>query len=243
MAILNVSNLKKQFAGVKALKGVSLSFPAAQITGVIGPNGSGKTTLINALTGMIPLSGGSIIVNDDKRETIRSHEVLGLGMTRTFQTIRLFGQMSVLDNILVALQTKNPFTALGEFSIAGHAKHAEQLLKRFNLADKRGENAENLSYGQRKLLEVARALATDANVYFFDEPFAGLSPAMREIVADVLCDLRENDKTVILIEHNMDVIRALCDNCIVLDAGNVLAEGKPVNVLSDKKVIEAYLGT
>lgn len=243
MKTLSIHNLHKNFDGIKAVNDLSLSFKPGQITGLIGPNGSGKSTLINLLTGMIHHDQGSVTIGEHtKLAHIKADQISVYGMTRTFQDVRLFEQMPVLDNILVVLTEKNLWSSIFEKHKAYHEDKAKEVLERMGIWHKRHELAYNLSYGQRKLLEVARALAMDADIYFFDEPFAGMFPEMVKIVSSVLKELREKGKTVILVEHNMELIRELSDYCIVLDGGQLLAEGEPDEVLSKKDVVEAYLG-
>lgn len=248
MPILETKGLVKKFDGVHAVDHLSIAFETGKITGVIGPNGSGKSTLINLLTGMFPFEGGHLILSDSvSLKKVRAEEVAGYGLTRTFQDVRLFEQMSVLDNILVVLTERNVAAALGSRHTAFHLDQAKDVLTQVGLWEKREENAANLSYGQRKLLEIARVLAMtrgakEAEVFFFDEPFAGLFPEMVKVVVRVLKSLREQGKTVVLVEHNMELIRELCDHLIVLDAGKLLAEGNPQQVLAKSEVIEAYLG-
>ncbi len=242
MHILETKNLTKRFDGVAAVDGLSVSFERGRITGVIGPNGSGKTTLVNMLSGILPTNGGVIAVGGVGLKKIDSSEVASYGITRTFQEVRLFNQMSVLDNLLVVLTERNVFGALFEKHGAYHLKRSEELLKKVNLWEKRNEQAGNLSYGQRKLLEIARALAMNAGVYLLDEPFAGLFPEMVKIIVSILKELRTEGKTVVLIEHNMDLIRELSDRVIVMDEGKLLVEGEPKTVLEKKEVVEAYLG-
>src|SRR3989344_1175449 len=179
MYALQTKNLSKVFGGVHAVDHLSISFEGGKITGVVGPNGSGKTTLTNVLTGVHAIDGGAVIIGGDKElEKIASHEVFSLGISRTFQNVRLFGQMSVLDNLLLALTKRDILGAFFEKHSRFHLGQAEETLKRVGLWEKRNEHAENLSYGQRKLLEIARALATGAETLFFDEPFAVLFPEM-----------------------------------------------------------------
>lgn len=249
MPLLSTKNLTKRFSGVHAVNGLSIGFEAGQITGVIGPNGSGKSTLVNLLTGMIPIDSGYLVVSDaTKLEKIRAHEVPFFGMTRTFQDVRLFEQMTVMDNILVVLSKRSIWSALFERHTTFHLEKAHEILQKVGLWEKRDEMAENLSYGQRKLLEIARVLAMahsgagDLEVVFFDEPFAGLFPEMVKIVSAVMLELKTQGKAVVLIEHNMELIRELSDYLYVLDSGELLAEGKPAEVLARKDVIEAYLG-
>ncbi len=242
MPTLQTKNVVKRFDGVHAVDHLSVEFRPGEITGIIGPNGSGKSTLINTLTGMIPLDGGVVKIADTGLERIEAFDVINYGITRTFQDVRLFEQMPVLDNVLVVLTERQVFASLFERHRAFHLEQAEAVLTRVGLWGKRHELAANLSYGQRKLLEIARALAMKAEIYFFDEPFAGLFPEMVKTVVVVLQELRAAGKAIILVEHNMDLIRELSDRVIVMDSGKLLAEGEPEAVLKRPEVIEAYLG-
>ena len=243
MPILETKHLYKHFDGVKAVNRLSLSFEKGKITGVIGPNGSGKSTLINLLTGFIPFDAGEVVIAHSLHFTkVKSHEVAGLGLTRTFQDVRLFEQMPVLDNVLVVLTERGVFGALFEKHGALHLAKAEEVLNRMGLWEKRHALAKNLSYGQRKLLEIARVLAMNPDVIFFDEPFAGLFPEMLKVVVSVMKELRAAGKTQILVDHNRELIRELSDHIFVLDSGELLAEGVPSEVLAKREVIEAYLG-
>jgi len=253
MAILEAKNLTKHFGGVKAVDNFSVKVKEGKITGLIGPNGSGKTTLINLLSGTKSIDSGEVIINEAKKFTkIKPYQISFYGITRTFQTIRLFEQMTVLDNILVVLTKRNIFSALfsaqggsalgGEKQQAYHLKKAEEVLKKVGLWKKKNEPAVNLSYGQRKLLEMARVLAMDKDIFLLDESFAGLFPEMRKIVSGIIKKLKQEGKTIVLIEHSMDLIRELCDYIIVMDSGKLLGEGEPDKVLENKKVVEAYLG-
>lgn len=248
MPILSTKNLVKHFDGVQAVNKLSLNFESGKITGIIGPNGSGKSTLVNLLTGLISPDRGEIVVSGQMLTKIVPHSVPFLGITRTFQDVKLFEQMPVLDNILVVLTERSIWSALFERHTAFHLEKAESVLKNVGLWEKRHELAKNLSYGQRKLLEIARVLAMnhsgtgDLEVILFDEPFAGLFPEMIKIVCSAMQELRMQGKAVILIEHNMELIRNLSDYLYVLDSGELLAEGKPDVVLARKDVVEAYLG-
>jgi ABC-type branched-subunit amino acid transport system ATPase component len=249
MPILSTKNLTKHFDGVAAVNHLSLDFEAGKVTGIIGPNGSGKSTLINLLTGVLPFDKGEIVVSEKvELGKIESFEAEEYGITRTFQDVRLFEQMPVLDNILVVLTERNVFSSLFEKHSAFHLAEAEKVLRKVGLWEKRNELAANLSYGQRKLLEVARVLAMltgggqEAEIILFDEPFAGMFPEMVKIVAGVIKELRDQGKAVILVEHNIELIRELCDHLFVLDAGKLLAAGAPGEVLAKPEVVEAYLG-
>lgn len=246
---IQTKNIQKHFDGVYAINNLSVNFQPGKVTGLVGPNGSGKSTLINTVTGIHKIDSGFICIGEKtKLSKIKRSEIAYFGMTRTFQEVRLFEQMTVLDNILIVLTDRHFIYSLFEKHKEYHLEIAKNVLERVGLWNKRDELASKLSYGQRKLLEIARLLAMEKSptgeieIFFFDEPFAGLFPEMIKIVSGVIKDLRERQKTVILVEHNMDLIRELCDYLYVLDAGELLAEGEPNNVLDRKDVIEAYLG-
>jgi ABC-type branched-subunit amino acid transport system ATPase component len=246
MQAFKVQGIEKDFGGVRAVAGVSLSFPRGKITGLVGPNGSGKSTLINLISGMIPWDAGAVIVGGTRVARMEAAHAPACGITRTFQDVRLFEQMSVLDNALITAGSRGVVAALfSAIPKAGYAA-AENALREVGLWDKRGELAENLSYGQRKLLEISRAMLMARNeacsIVLFDEPFAGLFKHMVSAVADIIRGLRADGATIILVEHNMELIRALSDRVVVMDSGVVLAEGAPDEVLARKDVIEAYLG-
>lgn len=247
MAIIEIKNLIKHFDGVRAIDNLSIRIEKGEITGIIGPNGSGKSTLINILSGMIENDSGEFIISGEKISKIKPFNIPFYGITRTFQDVRLFNQMTVLDNILVVLTERLVLKSIFEKHNSLYLNRAKEVLEKVGLWEKRNELAVNLSYGQRKLLEIARALATsmvdgEPDIFLFDEPFAGLFPYMVKIVETVLIELKKQGKTIILIEHNMNLIRELCDYIFVMDSGKLLAEGKPKEVLEKKEVIEAYLG-
>ena len=240
--ILQTHNLSKHFDGVYAVDGLSISFEQGKITGIIGPNGSGKSTLTNLLTGVHKIDKGAVIIDELSIKKIIPHQMPLYGITRSFQEVRLFEQMTVLDNILVVVTERNVFGALFSKHTQLDLKKAEDILQRVGLWEKRHQLAINLSYGQRKLLEIARVLAMGAKIIFFDEPFAGLFKEMSKQVVGIMAEMRQQGKTIILIEHNMELIRQLADYLYVLDEGKLLAQGDPIKVLSERKVVEAYLG-
>lgn len=247
--LLATHHLTKTFGGVHAVDHVDVQFEGGKITALIGPNGSGKTTLINTITGMLPMDGGTIVVSDSVvLNHIAPSDVAAYGMTRTFQQVRLISQMTVLDNILVVLAERNVWGALFEKHTPLHLDAAEDILRKVGLWEKRDALAENLSYGQRKLLEIARAVSTGAmgtiapKIFFFDEPYAGLFTEMRKIVSGILRELRDQGAAVILVEHDMALVSALADTVYVLDSGKVIAHGTSEHVLHQENVVEAYLG-
>ncbi|HEV7423969.1 MAG TPA: ABC transporter ATP-binding protein [Candidatus Paceibacterota bacterium] len=240
--ILETKNLIKSFGGVHALDHLSLNIKEGEITGLVGPNGSGKTTLINVLSGFFSNDSGSVLFSETERGKILPWENQVYSITRTFQQIRLFDQMNALNNILVILTERNPFLAIFERHTEFHLKRAEEILKRVDLYEKRFHNAGDLSYGQRKLLEIGRVLAMDSKIILFDEPFAGLFPEVVKKIEQIIKELKAEGKTIVLVEHNMAIIRSLCDHLIVMDAGKLLSEGSPEKVLGERAVLEAYLG-
>ena len=240
--VIETKNLSKTFGGLRAVDGLSIYFPKGVATGLIGPNGSGKTTLMNLLTGTLEPTDGEIKIEGRAFGSIEPENLRGLGIARTFQDGRLVGQLSVEDNLLLAIASVGTIEGLSETSGEKYAARIDAVLKKINLEEKRRAHAEDLSYGQRKLLELGRAIIQDADIYLLDEPFTGLFPAVVEQVAELLLELKRAGKTLVIIEHNISLIRRLADNVIVLDHGQKLAAGIPEDVLKNKKVQEAYLG-
>ena len=234
--------ITKQFDGVKALDEVTMSIPIFGITSIVGPNGSGKSTLVNLLTGVLPYDHGIVKIETTSFKIIHAHETPAHGITRTFQEVRLFDQMTVWDNMMVVLTNRSLLPSIFERSKAEHREKTEEVLKQVGMWEKREAMAGELSYGQRKLLEIGRAMALEVQVYILDEPFAGLFPQMLERVKDLLCDLRASGRTVVFISHNMDIVRELSDYIIVLEGGKFLLAGEVEHVLNRPEVIRAYLG-
>lgn len=239
---LKTKNITKHFNSIYAVDGVDIQFEKGKITALIGPNGSGKSTLINLITGIIPYDKGAVSFGKKSLKKIDPHETILYKTTRTFQNIRLVEQMSVEDNLLITLTSKNVLDGIFEKNKKSNNKEIDTILHKIGLTEKKHVHAEKLSYGQRKLLEVGRALLTKSNIYFFDEPFAGLFPEMIKIVSEILKELKNDGKTVVLVEHNMQIIKELSGYCIVMDEGKILAEGITEEVLNRDDVIEAYLG-
>ena len=235
-------DISKLFAGVHAVDELSLTIPREGMTSIVGPNGSGKSTLVNLLSGVLPLDGGMVIIDGVGMRVVRAHENPDHNLTRTFQEVRLFEQITVWDNIMVVLTARGMLPALLERVRPSQRQRAQSILETVGLWDKRGELAMNLSYGQRKLLEIGRAMAMDVSTYLFDEPFAGLFPRMLERVLSILKQMREDGYKIIFVSHNMDIVREMSDHLIVLDSGRLLGEGEPDEVLGRQEVIEAYLG-
>ncbi len=239
---LETDKIIKHFGAVKAVDELSISIPRGRMTSIVGPNGSGKSTLVNLLSGTLALDGGMVIVDGVGLKIVRAHESPGHGLTRTFQEVRLFDQISVWDNIMVVLTERRLFPALVQRTKPAHRAKAQSVLESVGMWEKRDSMAMDLSYGQRKLLEIGRAIALDVNTYLFDEPFAGLFPQMIERVKEIVKGIRDQGRTIIFISHNMDIVRELPEHLIVLDSGALLAEGDVDEVLGREEVIDAYLG-
>ena len=239
---LETVEISKLFGGVKAVDELSITIPRKGMTSIVGPNGSGKSTLVNLLSGTLPLDGGMVVIDGVGLKTVKAHETPDHGLTRTFQEVRLFDQISVWDNIMVVLTNRSLFPAMLEREKSGHREKARAVLENVGMWDKRRSLAQDLSYGQRKLLEIGRAVALDVNIYLFDEPFAGLFPQMLERVKDIMKGMRDEGRTIIFISHNMDIVREMSDYIIVLEGGRLLTEGMVEEALNREEVIEAYLG-
>ncbi|MDE2867078.1 MAG: ATP-binding cassette domain-containing protein [Chloroflexota bacterium] len=240
--VLETREISKNFGAVKAIDQLTMSILREWLTCIVGPNGSGKSTLINLLSGMLPLDGGIVVIDNVGLRVVKAHDSPDHGITRTFQEVRLFDQISVWDNIMVVLTERRVFPSLLERTKPRHREEAERILKSVGMWEKREAMAQDLSYGQRKLLEIGRALAMDVQVYLFDEPFAGLFPRMLEQVKSILKDMREQDRSIVFVSHNMDIVRELADHLFVLDSGALLAVGETDEVLARSSVIDAYLG-
>ena len=241
-SIIATDEISKHFGAVRAVDRLSISIPGKGVTSIVGPNGSGKSTLVNLLSGTLPLDGGMVIIDGNGIKIVKAFKNPSHGLTRTFQEVRLFDQITVLDNIMVVLTSRPWLPALFERAKPDYKKKAQQILENVGMWEKRRALAMNLSYGQRKLLEIGRAMAMDVKVYLFDEPFAGLFPQMLERVKEIMKQMRDQDHTIVFISHNMDIVRELSDHIFVLDSGTLLAEGAVEDVLNRPEVIEAYLG-
>ena len=239
---LETEKISKHFAAVTAVDQLSISVIRGKITSIVGPNGSGKSTLVNLLSGVLPLDGGIVVIDGARFSVVRAHETPVHGITRTFQEVRLFDQITVWDNIMVVLTQRSLFPAMLERTKRSHTERAQEILETVGMWEKRRSLAMDLSYGQRKLLEIGRAMAINVSIYLFDEPYAGLFPQMVERVKVIMKQMRDNGGTLIFISHNMSIVREISDYIIVMDSGQLLTEGEVSEALGRQEVIDAYLG-
>jgi branched-chain amino acid transport system ATP-binding protein len=230
--LLELDAVVKRFGGVTAVNGVSLALHPGRIYGLIGPNGSGKTTLFNCITGVERRDGGAVRFRGRRIDGLAPHRIFHLGIGRTFQVIRVFPELTALENLLVV--TDGPYAAA--------EARARELLRFVRLEHLAGEYAGNLSYGQQKLVEFVRVLMTDPELILLDEPAAGVNRTLLNELLDAVRALRDRGKTVLLVEHDMKVVMGLCETVFVLDHGEKLAEGPPGAIQADERVIEAYFG-
>src|SRR5499425_250278 len=230
--VLAVEGVRKSFGGVAAVNDVSLRLAAGHIYGLIGPNGSGKTTLFNCITGVERIDEGQIRFRGQRIDGLQPHQVFHRGIGRTFQVIRVFPELTALENLLVV--TTNDY--------ATARARAEELLAFVKLERLAGEFAGNLSYGQQKLVEFVRVLMTDPELILLDETAAGVNRTLLNDLLDTVRALRDRGKTILLVEHDMKMVMGLCETVFVLDHGEKLAEGPPGIIQTDERVIEAYFG-
>lgn len=248
--LLDVADVSKRFGGVKALDSVGLQVPHGSIVGLIGPNGAGKTTFFNVITGLYPADSGIFLFDGAPYFPESVSQVTKAGLARTFQNIRLFGEMSVLENVMVGCHCRSKAGLLGAIFRFPSARREEQqirekslaLLAYVGLSDYADMQARNLSYGHQRRLEIARALATEPKLLALDEPAAGMNATEKLELRELLLRIRADGKTILLIEHDVSLVMGICDHLTVLDYGMVIASGKPSDVRKHPEVIKAYLG-
>jgi branched-chain amino acid transport system ATP-binding protein len=250
-SVLAVQRMTRRFGGLVAVNDVSFGVRQGEIFGLIGPNGAGKTTLFNLMTGLTPPSGGRLVYENRDITRLAPHRIAQLGIARTFQNIRLFGNLSALRNVMIARHTHTHSGVwTGVFGLPpapAEERHSEErareLLAMVGLLDRASEKARNFSYGDQRRLEIARALALEPKLLLLDEPAAGMNPAEKGGLSDFIREVREKfNLTVVIIEHHVPLVMGLCDRIAVLNFGQLIALGNPEAVANDPAVIEAYLG-
>jgi len=248
--LLEISGLTKHFGGVPALQGVSFSAAAGQVTALIGPNGAGKTTLLDCLSGVLPADQGAVLFQGENLAGLPAHRVARLGVARTFQNLRLFPRLSVLDNVLTGLTRQAESSLLQALLRPPALRHRERRLRltalesldTFGLADKAELPAGVLPYGDKKRVELARAFVSQPVLTLLDEPVAGLNAEETAEIAQLLRQLRQQGNTMLLVEHDMELVMGVADQVVVLDGGKKIAAGPPEEVRTNPLVLEAYLG-
>lgn len=251
MKILELKNLTMRFGGLTAVDAVTFDVEAGSLSGLIGPNGAGKTTLFNMVTGVYEPTEGSIVFDGNPIAGARPHQVANAGIARTFQNIRLFPSLTVFDNVRTGFNNTSTSRFFGSiFRLGSYASNErdiasriDRLLEKFGLLEMRGELAKNLSYGDRRRVEIVRAMATGPKLLLLDEPAAGMNPTEKSELMSLIRYLRnEFGIAILLIEHDMKVVMGICERIAVLDHGAKIAEGSPESIRENPAVIEAYLG-
>lgn len=246
-AILKLESVSKSFGGLRAVDQVSLLVAESTICSLIGPNGAGKTTLFNIINGFIKPDEGTILFQERQLNHLQPFAISRLGIARTFQDVRLLQSASTLENVMLAFRNQpgesfwKCIVGVGRYEEQRNHKVAMDILDFVGLAGKAGESAGNLSYGQQKLLSLACALAMEAKLLLLDEPVAGVDPAMTEQLLTLIQRLREEGKTILLIEHDLEAVMQISDRVIVMETGKIIAEGSPDLIREDPKVLEVYI--
>lgn len=241
--ILDIKKVSKNFGGIHALNRCSLKIDKGKITAIIGPNGSGKSTLFNTISKLVPMDKGTIHFGKQSTAQLKDFEIARLGISRTFQEVRLFSNLTIRDHLEIALlQTDEQMLKSIIWRKKNHTRRIKDMLKLVHLDKPLNTYATDLSYGQRKLLDLAIAIAKPHSLLLLDEPVAGVNPKLRKEIKQIVRELNKKGETIVVIEHDMNFVMDIADYVFVMDAGEVIAEGKPKQVQNNKKVLDAYLG-
>lgn len=244
--MLKIQNLSKHFGGIKAVNNCSFEIKRGKITALIGPNGSGKSTIFNLISGVIKVDSGKVLFDSKDITNLSVDKISNIGISRIFQKSRLFNNLTIKENMLLAFDNEDEkfwksFFGLNNYTNEKKEK-IKEMLKLVKMNEHEGKYAGNLSFGQKRLVEIVRAIINPHRLLMLDEPVAGVTPLLRKELSEVLLKLKEKGETILIIEHDMNFVLNLADEVIVMDEGKVIAQGKPEQIKNNKKVLEAYLG-
>lgn len=250
MNLIEVKGVSKNFGGLKAVADLTFSLEKGKIKGIIGPNGAGKTTIFNLISGILLIDSGEIFFKETLLNRLKPYQIAYLGISRTFQNLQLFDNMTVVENVMVGLHTRTHselLPSLLRLSKSRDEEHrsyerAYETLQLVNMESRTSEMVSGLSYGEQKLVEVARALVSDPEVIMLDEPVSGLNTKEIERLVDLIRKINTQGKTILLVEHNMRFVMNICEEVLVLNYGKLIAEGNPSHIVRNRDVINAYLG-
>ena len=249
-AVLRLDGVTKSFGGLTAVGDLSMTVPQASVTGLMGPNGAGKTTVINLITGLLPSDQGRILVNDQEVQTLPAHEIAAAGVARTYQNVRLFAGMTVLEQVIAGCYLRRDCSLLASFLALPSARAARirtkaramALLEQVGMADRAGTMAETLSYGEQRRIEIARALGSEPRLLLLDEPTAGMNAQESEVIGKLIHALRDKGLTVLLVEHNVRLVMNFCDRVTVMNFGRAVVHGSPSDCMAHPEGQQAYFG-
>ena len=251
MELLKTENLSIDFGGLRAVNNLNITINEGELVGLIGPNGAGKTSVFNLLTGVYKPTEGSISISGVNTFNLKTNKIVELGISRTFQNIRIYKQLSVLDNVRISLDQKVNYSTLDAIFRTKKFRDTEseltqkalEYLKMFDLESMANKRADSLSYGNQRKLEIARALACNPKLLLLDEPAAGMNPNETQELMDIIRNIRDNmGISILLIEHDMDLVMGICEKLYVLNFGEIIAKGNPLEIQNNSEVIKAYLG-